>query len=83
MKTGKMLYLVLIICIFIFLWIPYFQNVATPVAISFLGGTPNFISVYPRILFLGMIEGVLITIYIQTLLRDIKYQEPTKFDLNP
>jgi uncharacterized integral membrane protein len=82
MKKGKTLYLSIIIFIFIFLWIPYFQNVATPVEISFLGGMPNFIAVYPRILFLGMIEGVLITIYIQTVLRDIKYQEPTKFDLN-
>ncbi len=82
MKKGKSFYLFMIIFIFIFLWIPYFQNVATPVAISFFGGAPNFIAVYPRILFLGMIEWVLITIYIQSLLKDIKYQEPTKFDLN-
>jgi len=82
MKKGKTLYLWLIIFIFIFLWIPYFQNIATPSPISFLGGTPEFISIYPWILFLGMIEGVLITIYIQTVLKDIKYQEPTKFDLN-
>lgn len=79
---GKTLYLTLIIMIFIFLRIPYFQNVATPVEISFLWGMPSFIGIYPRILFLGMIEGVLITIYIQTLLKDIKYSEPTKFDLN-
>lgn len=76
------MYLRIIIVIFIFLRIPYFQNVATPVAISFFGGAPNFIAVYPRILVLGMIEGVLITLYIQSILRDIKYQEPTKFDLN-
>lgn len=56
MKKGKTLYLWLIIFIFIFLWIPYFQNVGTPVAISFLSGTPDFISIYPWILFLGMIE---------------------------
>ncbi len=82
MRTGKTLYLTIIIFIFIFLWIPYFQNVATPVAISFFTGTPNFIGVYPWILFLGIIEGALITLYVQTLIRDIKYQEPTKFDLN-
>jgi len=82
MKKGKILYLWLIIFIFIFLWIPYFQNIATPVAISFLWGAPDFINIYPRILFLGMIEWVLITIYIQTLLTDIKSNEPTKFDLN-
>jgi len=56
MKTSKTFYLMLIIFIFIFLWIPYFQNVGTPVAISFLVGEPNFISIYPWILFLGMIE---------------------------
>ncbi len=82
MKKGKTFYLFLIIFIFIFLWIPYFQNVATPVPISFFWGTPSFIAIYPRILFLGMIEGVLITIYIQSILKDIKYSEPTKFDLN-
>ncbi len=82
MKKGKTMYLWFIIIIFIFLWIPYFQNIATPVDISFFGGAPTFVSVYPWILFLGMIEGTLITIYVQTLLKDIKYQEPTKFDMN-
>ena len=82
MKKGKTIYLCFIIFIFIFLWIPYFQNIGTPVSILFFGGGPDFISVYPRILFLGMIEGVLITLYVQTLLKDIKEQEPTKFDLN-
>jgi len=77
-----MLYLSVIIFIFIFLWIPYFQNVGTPAAIFFFGGAPNFIAVYPRILFLGMIEWVLITLYIQTLIKSIKESEPTKFDLN-
>ena len=82
MKKGKIVYLWLIIFIFIFLWIPYFQNIWTPAPIWFFWGEPNFIRIYPRILFIGMIEWVLITIYIQTLLRDIKSQEPAKFDLN-
>lgn len=82
MKKGKTLYLSLIIFIFIFLWIPYFQNIATPASISFFGWTPGFVSIYPRILFLGMIEWVLITVYIQTILKNIKDPEPTKFDLN-
>jgi hypothetical protein len=82
MKKWKSFYLFLIIFIFIFLWIPYFQNIATPVPVSFFGWSPTFIGIYPWILFLGMIEWVLITIYIQSVLKDIKYQEPTKFDLN-
>ena len=82
MPKGKTLYLTLIIVIFIFLWIPYFQNIATPVPISFFGGKPAFISIYPWILFLGMIEGALITIYVQKIIKDIKYHEPQKFDLN-
>jgi hypothetical protein len=56
MNKGKMLYLIVIISIFIFLWIPYFENIATPVSIAFFGGGPNFINIYPRILFLGMVE---------------------------
>ncbi len=81
MKT-KTIYLLLIISIFIFLWIPYFENIATPVAIAFFWTAPNFIGIYPWILFLGMIEGVLVTIYVQKIIKDIKYQEPPKFDLN-
>lgn len=82
MKKWKTLYLVIIIFIFIFLWIPYFQNIGAPVDIIFFSGAPSFLKLYPWVLFLGMIEGVLITIYIQSLFKDIKYQEPTKFDLN-
>jgi hypothetical protein len=34
----------MIILIFVFLWIPYFQNVATPVAVFFLvGAAKNFV----------------------------------------
>ncbi len=82
MKNTKTWYLSSIIFLFIFLWIPYFQNIGTPAAISFLGGSPDFINIYPWILFLGMIEWVLITLYIQKIIKDYKYQEPPKFDLN-
>lgn len=81
-RKTKTAYLFAIIFIFIFLWIPYFQNITAPAAISFFGGTPEFISIYPWILFIGIIEGALITLYIQAILRSIKYQEPQKFDLN-
>jgi len=82
MKTGKKLYLSSIIILFIILWIPYFQNIAKPMSIYFFWGNPSFVAVYPRILLLGMIEWVIITIYIQTILKEIKQPEPTKFDLN-
>ncbi len=82
MKKWKTLYLTLIIFIFIFLWIPYFQNIADPAKVIFFAWEPNFIGIYPWILFLWMIEGVLVTLYIQSILKDITYREPTKFDLN-
>jgi len=79
---AKTVYLILIIAIFIFLRIPFFENAWIPKPVYFFGGTPLFTSIYPRILFLGMIEWVIVTLFIQKVLKDIKYQEPTKFDLN-
>lgn len=56
MKKGKVLYLWIIIIIFIILWVPYFQNIGTPVPITFFNGTPNFIALYPWILLFGVVE---------------------------
>lgn len=82
MKKWNIFYLVMIILIFVFLWIPYFQNVATPVQVFFLAGAAkNFVSIYPRILFFGMLEGVLITLYVKSFIDDMKQQEVKKFDL--
>lgn len=84
MKTGKMVYLRGIIIVFILILIPFFQNIALGWdSISFyLINTTNVIDVYLWIISLGMIEGVLITLYIQWFISDIKNTEPTKFDLN-
>jgi len=83
MRKTKIFYLWLIIALFVFLRIPYFQNVATQTTIQFLGSwKANFIKVYPRILFLGMIEWVLIALYIQSVIQSVKNSEPTKFDLD-
>lgn len=82
MKKWNVFYLVMIVLIFVFLWIPYFQNIATPVQMFFLVGWPkNFVSIYPRILFLGMLEWVLLTLYIKSFLEDIKQQDIKKFEL--
>jgi len=84
MKTGKTLYLWAIIIVFILILIPFFQNVAlegSGISFYFIA-TTNIIDVYLWIISFGMIEGVLITLYIQSLLNDIKNSEPTKFDLN-
>ena len=66
--------------------IPYIQNAGAGPAttgIYFFMGYYKYISdVYLYIVTMGMVEWVLITIYIQSLLKDIKEPEPTKFDLN-
>ncbi len=82
MKKWNVFYLVMIVLIFVFLWIPYFQNVATPVQVFFLvGDAKNFVSVYPWILFLGVLEWALITLYVKSFIDDMKQQDVKKFDL--
>lgn len=84
MKKGKTLYLRAVIIVFILILIPFFQNVAlggSGISFYFMA-TTNIIDVYLWIISFGMIEGVLVTLYIQSLLNDIKNSEPTKFDLN-
>ncbi len=82
MKKWNIFYLVMIVLIFVFLWIPYFQNVATPVQVFFLAGAAkNFVWIYPWILFFGMLEWVLITLYVKSFIEDMKQQDVKKFDL--
>lgn len=82
MKKWNVFYLVVIILIFIFLWIPYFQNVATPVQVYFfVWSAKDFVWIYPWILFLWVVEWVFITLYVKSLLEDIKQQDIKKFDL--
>jgi len=83
MKKWKTAYLWIIIIIFILIRVPYFQYVAvgTAATIPFFGSTKDFTGIYPIMLFLGIVEWFLITVYIQSLLNDIKKDEPKKFDL--
>ena len=76
-----MLYLVLAIMIFIFLLIPYFESFSRPAVISFFGKQAPFASKYLIILTLGMVEGALIVLYIQSILSGMKQKTPNKFDL--
>jgi len=84
MKKKTSMYLWLIIIVFVLILIPYFQNAGGGGSwISFYFMTASGLtSVYLYIISLGMIEWVLITLYILSLLKDIKQQEPTKFELN-
>ncbi|MFA7298281.1 MAG: hypothetical protein WC010_01415 [Candidatus Absconditabacterales bacterium] len=84
MKKGKTLYLWLIVVMFIIIMIPYFQNAGGAGAgISFYFMVFKGITgVYLYLITFGIIEGILTVLYVQSLLKDIKDQEPTKFDLN-
>lgn len=81
MKKWNLLYLWLIIILFIILWIPYFQNIGVTNGVLFFNGTFSFIWIYPILLFLGVIEGALIVLYVKSLIEDIKKDEPQKFSL--
>lgn len=79
----KMLYLVLAIILFIIILIPLFQNVSMGSSVVFFGNQAKlFTSAYMPIMVLSMIEGGLITLYIQSLLTDSRKQDATKFDLS-
>ena len=82
MKKWNLFLLVGFVIVTILLAIPIFQNAAYPVAVTFYWGVSSFTSVYVKALFLGIADGSLLLLYIQSLLRDIKRQDATKFDLN-
>jgi hypothetical protein len=42
----------------------------------------DFPPVYLYVITMGMIEWAIITLFVQSLLHDMKSNEPTKFDLN-
>lgn len=81
MKKWNLFLLVGFIILTILLAIPVFQNAAMPVNVSFYGGYPKFTTAYLRALFFGMADGALLLLYIQSLLKDVKRQDATKFDL--
>ncbi|MFA7717551.1 MAG: hypothetical protein WC875_02455 [Candidatus Absconditabacterales bacterium] len=87
MKKRTVMFLWLVIIMFILILIPYIQNAGngpgSATGVYFFMGYSQYVSsVYLYIISMGMIEGALITIFIQSLLNDIKEPEPTKFDLN-
>jgi len=81
MKKWNLVYLWLVIIIFIILWIPYFQNIGVTTDIMFFNGAWSFVWIYPILLFLGVVEWALIVLYVESLINDIKHDEPQKFSL--
>lgn len=61
--------------------IPIFQNVGNTAQVVFYKGFSTVTNLYMRALFLGIIDWSLLLLYIQSLLKDIKRQDATKFDL--
>lgn len=88
MKKRTVFLMWIVIILFILIVIPYIQNAwAGPAAsgISFFMWyytVSNFPNAYLYIISMWMIEWVLITLFIQSRLSDIKWDEPTKFELN-
>ena len=87
MKKKTVWYLWIVIIMFIMILIPYIQNAgAGPSAGSgtyfFMGYTKYVSDIYLYIISMGMIEGALITLFLQSLFQDLQESEPTKFDLN-
>ncbi|MCX6824666.1 MAG: hypothetical protein NTY80_00435 [candidate division SR1 bacterium] len=88
MKKRTMFLMRFVILMFIAIIIPYIQNASagpSTSGISFFMGyyVQDFPPVYLYVISMGMIEGVLLTLFVQSLLIDMKGDEPTKFDLNP
>lgn len=84
MPKWKLVYLRTIIVLFIIIIIPFFQNIGGEgwwIAFYFVTAD-SIIWIYLRILTFWMVEWVLTTLYIQSLIRDVKDQEIEKFDLN-
>lgn len=86
MKKKTIMYLWFVIIVFILIVIPYIQNAGEWPAMSwifFFMWYYKYISgVYLYIISMGMLEGVLLVLFIQSLLDNIQEPEPTKFDLN-
>lgn len=82
MKKWNLFLLVWFVILTILLAIPIFQNAAYPVQVAFYWWVGRFTSVYIKALILGIADGSLLLLYIQSLLKDVKRQDATKFDLN-
>ncbi len=87
MKKRTVFLMRIIIIIFIMIIIPYIQNASagpSTSGISFFMWyyVNDFPPVYLYVITMWMIEWVFITLFVQSLLNDLKSEEPPKFDLN-
>ena len=83
MKKWNLFFLVLLIIVFIISVIPMFNSMNSTLTVYFFSSDmKKFSTVYMPILLFGMVEWALLTLYLQSLLKDIKRQDATKFDLD-
>jgi len=83
MKKWNLIFLVLFVILFIVSVIPMFNSMNASMTVYFFSATAKkFTSVYMPLLVIWMIEGFLLLLYIQSLFRDLKRQDATKFDLD-
>lgn len=77
----KNLYLTGVIVLFIILIIPFFEGFAFGSTIQFLGDSWQFTAIYPLLIMFGILEGVCLTLYIQSVIHSAKNQSSRTFDL--
>ncbi len=83
MKKWNLLFLVWFIILTILIAIPIFQNVTVRSIMVFYGNRSALVTnVYMKVMFMGILDGMLLLLYVQSLLKDVKRQDATKFDLN-
>jgi hypothetical protein len=83
MKKWNLFFLVLLIIVFIISVIPMFNSMNSTLTVYFFSSAmKKFSTVYMPILLFGMVEWALLMLYLQSLLKDIKRQDATKFDLD-
>ena len=84
MKKWNLLFLILFVILFIISVIPMFQWTNPTLQVYFFSRSvmKKFSSIYMPILLFWMTEWALLMLYIQSLFRDLKRQDATKFDLD-
>ena len=83
MKKWNLFFLVLLVIVFIISVIPMFNSMNSTLTVYFFSSAmKRFSAVYMPILLFWMVEWALLTLYLQSLLKDIKRQDATKFDLD-
>ena len=83
MKKWNLLFLILFVILFIISVIPMFNTMnSTSLVYFFSNAQKKFSLVYMPIIFLWMANWALLLLYFQSLFRDLKRQDATKFDLD-